>query len=395
MINRMHLRWFKCFEHLELSLGALTLLAGRNSSGKSSILQALALLHQTMREREPAMHLALNGNTIRLGTMLDVLDNVHGRDQFEIGLVDDDLSCRWEFTAERTDMSAKVTGVSLDGKEIPDFLPLWCLIPLSEVHKPKATGKQAKYLSFRWNRIISLTDRLQRLSYLTAERLAPKDFHSLEDPITSGVVGSRGENAISVLHKRQDDVIYHDLKLEGPATLPRQVELRMRQFFPGFELNLNPVPSVNGAILEFRTSNASRFHRPLHAGFGLTQVLPIVVAALAASRLDILLIENPEVHLHPAGQALLGEFLGEVAGTGVQIVIETHSDHILNGIRRSVKSGKLMAEHTEIYFFKPRNEPGPQVFNPVLDSEGNIDTWPEGFFDQFDKDMNFFAGWSD
>ena len=167
----------------------------------------------------------------------------------------------------------------------------------------------------------------------------------------------------------------------------------MRTFFPECRLEVAPVPHANAVTLGLRTSDDTDFHRPIHAGFGITQVLPIVVAALAASREDILLIENPEVHLHPAGQAQMGQFLAEVAQAGVQVILETHSDHVLNGIRRAVKAGRLSAEQVSIHFLQPRTANRAQVVSPVLDGTGNIDAWPEGFFDQFDKDMNHFAGW--
>ena len=126
-------------------------------------------------------------------------------------------------------------------------------------------------------------------------------------------------------------------------------------------------------------------------------MLPIIVAALSVRSSDLLLIENPEVHLHPVGQAAMGEFLAEVAAAGVQVITETHSDHVLNGIRRAVKNGILTPDHAALHFFRPRRHSEqqqlPQVHSPVLDAEGNIDTWPEGFFDQFDKDMNYLAGW--
>jgi len=148
--------------------------------------------------------------------------------------------------------------------------------------------------------------------------------------------------------------------------------------------------------LGLRTSDDTDFHRPIHVGFGLTQVFPILVAALSAAQGDILLIENPEVHLHPAGQALMGQFLADVARAGVQVILETHSDHVLNGIRRSVKAERLAAGQVAIHFFRLRSAAEEtQVFSPVLDDSGNIDAWPEGFFDQFDKDMNYFAGWGE
>jgi len=125
--------------------------------------------------------------------------------------------------------------------------------------------------------------------------------------------------------------------------------------------------------LGLRTSDDTDFHRPIHVGFGLTQVFPILVAVLSAPPGDILLIENPEVHLHPAGQALMGQFLADVARAGVQVILETHSDHVLNGIRRPVKAERLAAERVAIHFFRPRSAGETQVFSPVLDGSGNID----------------------
>ena len=169
----------------------------------------------------------------------------------------------------------------------------------------------------------------------------------------------------------------------------------MNEFFPGCFFDVQPVLQANGVTLGLKTSRATDFHRSVHVGFGLTQVFPIIVAALSRTEGDLLLIENPEVHLHPAGQAMMGCFLAEVAAAGVQVLIETHSDHILNGIRRAVKAGLLAPEDLAIHFFRDRDSEGEQVISPTIDRAGNIDVWPKGFFDQFDKDMNHFAGWGD
>jgi predicted ATPase len=146
------------------------------------------------------------------------------------------------------------------------------------------------------------------------------------------------------------------------------------------------VPRVNAVTLGLRTSVDSDFHRPVHVGFGLTQVLPIIVAALSARKNDILLIENPEVHLHPAAQALMGGFLAEVACSGVQVVIETHSDHVLNGIRLAAKNGAIAPEKVALHFFDlAEGEMSSTVTSPKLDKNGRLDQWPEGFFDEWEK----------
>ena len=377
MIRTLDLQCFKCFEKLRLPLRSLSLLSGTNASGKSSVLQALALLHQTMREHEWSTRLMLNGLTIQLGTVSDVVDKVHGRYTFEIGLEDDEARCRWAFDGERAEMSMVVTKMAVDGTTLENPDRLRYLLP------PDADDGA-----------ISLAKRLRGLTYITAERVGPRESYALQDRQIAAVVGPVGEHAVSVLHWGQDEPVLDELSIpEIPVTLLRQVEARMRMFFPGFGLALEQVPRANAVTLGLRTSEDMDFNRPVHAGFGITQVLPIVVAALSASSGDILLVENPEIHLHPAGQALVGQFLADVAHAGVQVVVETHSDHVLNGIRRSVKAGKLSPEETAIYFFKQRSPDRAQVLSLSVDTMGNLDSWPKGFFDHFDKDMNYFAGW--
>ncbi len=172
----------------------------------------------------------------------------------------------------------------------------------------------------------------------------------------------------------------------------------MEKFFPSCQLAIDTIPHANAVRLGIRTSSDTGFHRPGHTGFGLTQVLPVVVAALSSKSNGLLLIENPEVHLHPAGQASMGRFLAEVSAAGVQVILETHSDHVLNGVRRAVKDGKVRPQDVALHFFRSRTGGKetrlPQVESPSLDADGNVDVWPEGFFDQFDKDMNYFAGWA-
>ena len=379
MLTRIELRHFKCFSLLKLPLRPLTLLSGVNASGKSSVLQGLVLLHQTIREHEWSTRLMLNGAAIRLGSVSDVIDQVHGRRHCGLALLDGDVAYEWEFAGERAEMSMAVERVRINGEGEEQPERLWRLLPAGQGKDP-------------------LTARLSGLTYLTAERLGPRESYPLEDPQVAPVVGPAGEYAASVLYSGLDQPVIDGLVMrDTPPTRLRQVEARMGQFFPGCGLTIDKLPQSNAVTLGIRTSRDMDFHRPVHTGFGLTQVFPIVVAALSANRNDLLLIENPEVHLHPGGQALMGGFMAEVAAAGVQVVLETHSDHVLNGIRRAAKKQLLLPEDIALHFFRPRHEAGldpmRQVQSPSLDGEGNIDTWPDGFFDQFDKDMNYFAGW--
>ena len=379
MLSEVELVLFKCFERLRLPLRPLTVLSGPNASGKSSVIQALVLLHQTMHGHEWSTRLILNGTGVQLGTVGDVVDEVHGlrRQGFEIGLLDDDTSYHWAFTGEPGDLSAEVVSVSIAGQTSRSPARLQRLLP------PNENGSAAPLVS-----------RLRNLAYITAERVGPRELYQLEDQRVAAAVGPRGEHAVSLLYEGREEQALPGLALEGtPPNRLRQVEARMQTFFPGFGMNFRQVPQANFVTLGLRTSVETEHHRPIHTGFGVTQTLPIVVAALSVNEGDLLLIENPEVHLHPMGQAMMGQFLAEAANAGVQVIVETHSDHVLNGVRRSVKSGRLAAEDVAIHFFRPRVEGEAQVISPLIDQSGNIDAWPDGFFDQFDKDMRYFAGW--
>jgi predicted ATPase len=380
MIRSIELELFKCFEVLKLPVAPLTLLSGANASGKSTILQAMVLLHQTILDHEWSTRLQLNGSELQLGTVTDVVDKVHGRREFRIALEDDVCSVRWVFSYEedKQSMSAFVASVEVNGRVVkrPKKLRFLFPEPLEEAD--------------------NLALRLRTLSYLTAERVGPRDSYPLQDPSATQVVGPRGENAVGMLYQRRDDPVLPLLTLNDAAPrLEKQVEAQMARFFPGTSLTVQPVPQANMVTLGLTNTGETGFHRPVNVGFGLTQVLPIIVAALASSSGDLLLIENPEVHLHPAGQALMGEFLAEVSHAGVQVLVESHSDHVLNGIRRAVKKQALPADQVSLHFFKPRGSNVEQVTSPVIGPDGNIDHWPEGFFDQFDKDLNYFAGWGE
>ena len=405
MLNSLSLKDFKCFESLHLPLAPLTLLSGANASGKSSVLQALVLLHQTMREHEWSRRLMLNGKSIKLGSVLDVVNESQGDKSFEIGLKDNQNLYCWRFTGERNQLSMLVEQIFINDEyyqpqPLQRLLPaqittivtnlnlgspvqtITCSISVNgEEHKPPPHPIHTSYS------VVWLQNRLTTLTYLTAERIGPREIYTLEDSQIASGVGPMGEHAMSLFHSKRDEPILDDLILETESrnTLFHQVTARMQQFFPNCLLAVEKVQNANAVTLRLKTSNETEFHRPINVGFGLTQVLPIVIAALSAQKEDILLIENPEVHLHPAGQALMGQFLAEVASAGVQVIIETHSDHILNGIRLAVNKEIIEPEQTCFHYFQRNREGKSIVTTPKINKKGRMDDWPDGFFDEWDK----------
>ena len=123
--------------------------------------------------------------------------------------------------------------------------------------------------------------------------------------------------------------------------------------------------------------------------FAETQV---VISALSCKKGSLFIIENPEIHLHPGAQSKLLEFLSFLSARGLQIIVETHSDHIFNGLRKSIKQKKISAEQAKVYFFKLDEN---YLSRPVLieiDENGIVKNYEKGFFDQFDEDLDDLLG---
>lgn len=124
-----------------------------------------------------------------------------------------------------------------------------------------------------------------------------------------------------------------------------------------------------------------------HVGFGISQVLPIVVAGLRMNEGEILILEQPEIHLHPKIQSLLFDFLYGLTRKGVKIIVETHSDHFINRMRLRVAEDltNTMAEKMNLTFIEP-NRPEGEFHQLELDEYGTVDYWPKDFFDQYGQD---------
>jgi predicted ATPase len=168
----------------------------------------------------------------------------------------------------------------------------------------------------------------------------------------------------------------------------------MQHISPGTRLKTDYIGGTDEVRLQFgyfgkAKETRSNFYRPTNVGFGLTYSLPILVACLAAKRGALLLLENPEAHLHPRGQSALGELLAKCANDGVQIIVETHSDHLLNGVRLAVKRGHINKDRVALHFFTREIDTGDAyIQSPAVLENGRLTNWPKDFFDQWDKDVD-------
>jgi len=372
MLKEISLEHFKCFKKATVPLSALTLLTGFNSSGKSTLLQAILLLHQTMNENEWSSNLKLNGQALRLGSVRDILNNQHSKQSFSVSLTFDAHKISWTFSGERDEMSMKILEVKVDESIKDTLVRLNCLIP-----ETSSTD------------VMKCVNLLRDVSYISAERSGPKDSYVLVDKNDLRSAGSRGENVASIIYWNGDTEISEQLAIsDEPKTLLKQAEARMNSIFPGSSFSVDKIPDINALLLRYRTSPEGELHLPSNVGFGISQVFPIVIAGLSARQKDILIIENPEVHLHPQGQSLLAYFLAEVAASGVQVLVESHSDHVLNGIRLAVLERILNSKDASIQFFRlPDPNDERQIVDIMIDQDGRIADWPDGFFDQLSKDL--------
>jgi len=377
MIASFRLRNFKCFADASVPLGALTLLTGLNGAGKSSVLQGLLVLRQSFQQGLLGVgQLALNGDLVQLGTAQDALYGYAEEAEIGFDLRDEDGPAprSWTFLYDK-DADVLATKEAGDAVSTPRIR----VMPGS----PDATSL--------------FGDSFQ---YLCAERVGPRtsfptsDFQ-VRERRQLGVRGELTAHFLSTFGKKQRVAQGPLRRTDAPsADLLAQVEAWLDFISPGTRIQLTAHRAMDAVQLGYQFvsgRDVTDVYRPTNVGFGLTYTLPILVAVLSASPGALLLLENPEAHLHPRGQARMGELLALVASTGVQVVLETHSDHLLNGVRVAVHDGHLAPERVRLHFFE-RKDAGErtihQIVSPRMDRDGRIDLWPAGFFDEWDAALD-------
>lgn len=364
MIKQLLLRNFKCFESQSLKMNKLTLLAGLNGMGKSSVLQAFLLLRQSYLDGLlPDTGLVLNGTLVQMGTAKDVLYEDAQSDEFEIGMTwDDGVNTKFVIQYHREANVLKINPTVFD------------------------------------NRIFSRMPFTDGFHYLQAERLGPRTTNAVSDYQVREhrQLGTAGEYTEHFLYMYGAENVEH-VKLcrikSSPQDLKSQVQAWLNEISPGTELHLAMHTEMDIINLQYSFitgKQRSNAYRSTSVGFGITYVLPVLVALLSSAAGSLVLIENPEAHLHPRGQFIIGELLTRAASAGVQVIVETHSDHILNGIRVAVHDGIVKPKDVAIHYFSRTEVEGrvcSKVISPDIDKDGRLDQWPDGFFDEWDKSL--------
>ncbi len=390
MIESLLVKNFKAFEKQFLEFRPLTLLSGLNGMGKSTVLQSLLLLRQSYQDG--VLHrkcLALKGDLVYIGRAKDAL--FEGAKEEFIGFelsvkCQDKKIWKWDFAYD----------------PIADVLKSQTSPMISEIDKFCLFGDY--------------------FHYLQAERIGPRIVYDMPDDIVRQhfQIGTKGEYAVrflnlfgdmninTVKHEKDDSNIINNhfeltkqditSKLSHPQAnslhLKDQVEAWMGEITPGIRIDINPNPDIDLISLQYSfemEKDVSSKYRSTNVGFGISYTLPIVVALLASPPGTLILIENPEAHLHPRGQVKIGHLLSLAASIGIQVVIETHSDHVLNGIRLAVHGGKIKPDDVQLHYFQRKQKPGQAFINvvsPRIDRNGRIDKWPDGFFDEWENSLD-------
>lgn len=376
MIDRLEITNFKAFASADIPLAPYTLLSGLNSSGKSSMLQALALLRQgidSLHDPEESAGLPLNGEIVELGTGQDVLHENYiagAQDEPEIG---------FRLAAESSSFECRVWYGRDD-----DYLHLSYLSP-SSLEDFVADGDSFEpFTLFK-----------PGFQYLRADRINPAAAfpRSEQMSVRRRFLGTRGEYTVDFLRNHLEEPVPLG-PLRHDAASPRlldQAEAWMGEICPGVRIEAAVIEHTDLVRLSFQFASTghpvSATRRPTNVGFGLTYVLPVIIACLTATPGSMILIENPEAHVHPQGQIAMARLTCAAAATGAQVIVETHSDHILNGVRLAVKREILPAKDVALHYFK-REDDGISITSPEIGSDGMLSEWPPGFFDEWDRSLD-------
>lgn len=391
MISELLLENFKLFgkETRFSELKSINLLTGVNGRGKSSVLQPLLLFKQTLLRSRSSRQVFLSGSFVDLGNASDVKHvessvtkpiRIGFKDKeeqyvYSLGVASDNNQAldikKFESTG-RLQMSVDVD----DNTNFHDLVP--------------ETGNTEKpVLPF------------QDVIYISAERIGPKMSFA---PSSDDWIDKRGEHTIQMLYEQQYDKvderiiegmteIFHDIDEDELSPIVNDVlNFWMSKMFGPSAATVSYIEAANIYALGISTEQkgGKAVFKPTNVGFGYSYALPVLIAGLTARKGTIFIVENPEAHLHPSAQSMITKFLGMVANSGIQVFIETHSEHVLNALRVMVVQKNMNARDINVMYFDNQLE---DYFETIaIEENGKMDHWPANFFDQAEKDLNVLLG---
>lgn len=342
-MKKLELYNFKCFVKNQIDFRNLTILTGVNAAGKSSIIQALLLYNRAAELQAKDM---LDVNEI-LGIDIGSPKNLVSQNAQNY--------CGGDF------------GITIDDRSV-DF----CIDRESGLNVYTKKSKEAEALD---------------IYYLNAERIGPRMNYR-----AGGIerIKADGSNAVYLM-ERADSMglqLPEELIVDGMSRkFSYQVECWLSLIMGNVQLSTRVEADKAQAELKIKNDFVQDSVIPTLTGFGISYELSVIVAALwlAAQKKGILIVENPEAHLHPSAQSTVGKFLAMIAATGIQVIVETHSEHIVDGARIQMYA----LEKTEQFLvnYLTHNDGEMDVRQLIVEDNGELNDWPEGFFDQKQRDL--------
>ncbi|MDM8561177.1 DUF3696 domain-containing protein [Candidatus Parabeggiatoa sp. HSG14] len=341
-LNRFSIENFKAFRNSTLDLAPLTILIGENSSGKSSILQALLLIKQTLESPSGGGVLNLNSHYVQFRQFREIV----------FGMPEERASIAFELELDTLKFYFKVgsrekgQGVSLlewrvNGKSLP-----------------------IENKSLSASHLAQLFHQFTKVGYIRPIRPAPKRYYTLSG-FQPDWIGIQAENIADFLdfnpavRKKVQHWFVNTAELANQVqfksdTQHGQMEILFTEAATGLEIDISRL------------------------GFGYSQILPIVVATF--SQMDMLIFEAPEIHLNPSLHGALTDLFIEGANSGKQILVETHSEHVIYRLQRRIAEGQIAPKNVAIYYVR-RGAEGSITERLEMTQTGEIPNWPSGFFD--------------
>lgn len=325
IFDNIYIKGFKSLQEINLNLGHLTLLTGINSSGKSSIVQGIRMLNRAI----------LNQNPLIPGYG----DSEELKNQ----------NSQWPIIIKGSNSNERKVEITFEEPSSD------CII-------------KSDYTNDDFG-----------LTYISASRFGPQNLLRI-NPTDS--IDELGENVLKSIEVHHDDVIPDILK--HPNSEGDTVYFNLRSW-----LNvLSPGTKFTHEIVKVADASYMKFNnfRSTNVGFGLSYSLPVIAALLISSvkNNQMVIIENPEAHLHPKGQTEIASLICRAVKAGVQVIIETHSDHLFDGIRIFTKNNPDFAPMVSIHWCELDQNFNTKIESPELKNNGKLSFWPKGLFDQFE-----------
>lgn len=375
MITNISICNFKAFRNISnIQLGALNVLTGINGRGKSSLIQSLLLLSQSMRESDnhSPLHLFTNGEWVKLGPFKELIHkNSNQGESVAFSFITDDSKDN-DYTLNYypivgNPFTAELRSMVVNGKET-----------FSEAGGYNVDSSEQALVPPVFSGYTPLL-RLQNVYYIAADRRGASDEEELLSINNNLHLDCHGNNVLNVLSQQ-------GLEFQN------KVEKCLSAIFDGATFKITV--DERKVHLYMDSMNGGRFFRPVNVGYGYSYILTLLTAGLLAKKGEIVLVENPEAHLHPSAQSALMKFLcKEVIAKGVQIFIETHSDHIVNASLLAVRKEMLTSNQMNILFFTRSDSSGDVIVsNLEVTSKGRVKNPPRNFCDQYAMDLRALMG---